>query len=281
MGRITHELVEQSAARLREGGWRYTPRQLYYASCAAAETPRRTSRSGAAGAISLGVLCMLLGLIFIANRYVFAALLGCGLALVMAGLLLSLRRQPEPWRVLAMSYPDFAGTFCSEPRDGMLSPADDTSADAASMARPTVICDTSESAACVRANLAVAGLDAAVVVHVGQVLPNSDVVVLHDASPAGCAMAAEICVGKGTSAVDAGLRPRDVIHANLQVIEGAPARVAESMEPTLLDGEVEWLRNGRRVELAVFPPAAVLNLVARAVQQLDARHSAPPAAVVD
>ena len=54
-------LVEDSAAGLAAGGWRYTQRQLYYATCARAETTPSDAASN--GEIGLGVLMLLIGLI--------------------------------------------------------------------------------------------------------------------------------------------------------------------------------------------------------------------------
>ena len=36
---ITDSVVAEQAAALHAGGWAFTPRQLYYAACAAVETP--------------------------------------------------------------------------------------------------------------------------------------------------------------------------------------------------------------------------------------------------
>jgi len=262
---ITDELVEQAAARLRDGGWRYTPRQLYYASCAAAETPPHAGRAAASGVMGLGVLLALIGLIFIGIPYVFAVLVALGLVLVIAGGLMRAQRRPQTGRVLAMSYASFIDAFADAPRTGMIdiAAADDEAPHPG--ARLAIVCDTEETAALVRANAQHAGIDQADVL-VSSAMEDAQpgaVIAVHDASPAGCAMPAEL-EGLGFSVIDAGVRPRDVMVANTQMIEGAPARVSEAAARGLDDEEVDWLRSGRRVELAVLTPPAALDLIARA-----------------
>jgi len=272
---ITGELVELAAARLRDGGWRYTPRQLYYASCAAAEPPPRATRAAASGVMGLGALLALIGLIFIGIPYAFAALVALGLVLLIAGALLRAQRAPQTGRVLAMSYPDFLGAFATAPREGMIDvEAMDRGARDAGAA-VAIVCDSHETAAMVRANAhGVTIADADVVVSpVAEDARFAAVILLHDASPAGCAMHAEL-EARSSAVVEAGLRPRDVMHANTQVIEGAPARVGEAATRGLEDEEVDWLRSGRRVELAVLTPPAALDLVVRAYAEVQRKPRA-------
>ena len=56
---VTTLLVEDCAAALGRDGWRYTQRQLYYATCARAETP--ASNAVSPGAVGLGVILTLGG----------------------------------------------------------------------------------------------------------------------------------------------------------------------------------------------------------------------------
>src|ERR1700680_4876363 len=78
---ITEERGAAAAARLREGGWRFSARQLYYAVCADVETdPVRMSR----GEIGLGVLLILVGAIT-GQRIPLEILGAIGLVLVIAG----------------------------------------------------------------------------------------------------------------------------------------------------------------------------------------------------
>ena len=87
---ITPSLVEDAAAGLAGDGWRYTQRQLYYATCARAETPR--SNAAANGEIGFGVLLILVGLILIGIKVLFALFVTLGVALVLAGVLARSRK---------------------------------------------------------------------------------------------------------------------------------------------------------------------------------------------
>src|SRR5205085_2778906 len=99
--------------------------------------------------------------------------------------------------------------------------------------------------------------------------------------PPGCALPADLAARGIATVVDAGLRPRDVMHANTQVIEGAPARVSDAAVQGLEDDEVAWLRSGRRVELAVKAPHAVFELLAAALAEKREQPSGAAAAASD
>src|ERR1700732_224917 len=88
---ITPELVTRVAGELGEGGWRFSLRQLYYAGGAEAETP--PTHAAANGEIGLGALLVLVALILIRFRVVFAALVGLGAVLIVAG---GGQRAPNP-----------------------------------------------------------------------------------------------------------------------------------------------------------------------------------------
>src|ERR1019366_2347 len=113
-------LVEDSAARLAAGGWRYTLRQLYYATCARAETTPSDAASN--GEIGLGVIMILLGLIFIGIKVVFALFVTLGVALILAGVLGRLRRPRLTGRLLALSFDEFRTRFGSLQLDGLIPP---------------------------------------------------------------------------------------------------------------------------------------------------------------
>ena len=117
---VTTSLVEDSAAGLAAGGWRYTQRQLYYATCARAETTPSDAASN--GEIGLGVLMILVGLIFIGIRVVFALFLTLGLALALAGILGRMRRPRLSGRLLALSFDEFRSRFGSLQLDGLIPP---------------------------------------------------------------------------------------------------------------------------------------------------------------
>ena len=76
---VTPLLVTDFAAALAVDGWRYTQRQLYYATCARAETPASNAASN--GEIGLGVLMILVGLILIGIKVAFVLFVSLGVAL--------------------------------------------------------------------------------------------------------------------------------------------------------------------------------------------------------
>src|SRR3984893_7681829 len=80
---ITPELVKRVAGELGEGGWRFSLRQLYYAVCAEAEIP--PTHAAPNGEIGLGAVLVLVALILIHFPIAFAALLGLGAVLIVAG----------------------------------------------------------------------------------------------------------------------------------------------------------------------------------------------------
>src|SRR5438132_7273471 len=105
---MTPAVIERAAARLADGGWRYTPRQLYYAVCADLEKPRRGARSVATGEVGLGAVLILVALILIRFAIPFTILLALGLLLIVTGVAARLQRTATPRaRVLALSFTDF------------------------------------------------------------------------------------------------------------------------------------------------------------------------------
>ena len=262
--RMVEAQVSRVASDLARGGFRFTLPQLYYAACADAEVP--PSHAAANGEAGLGVLVMLLGLILIGVRPAGFVLLGAGLLLVLAGLATRIRRPPPRGRVLTMSIDEFKQRFATLPLPGLI---DDTPADAPASSGPdatspvVVVCDTNLTAAMVMANLAPGALPSlAVRVAGGAANPDgATAVCLHDASPAGCAIVAELAVDS-VHVVDGGLRPRNLAgDDHEQVLEGAPARFPRDLSHVLDEEEIEWLRSGRRVELATRTPEQVMAML--------------------
>jgi hypothetical protein len=273
-------LVEDSAAGLAAGGWRYTQRQLYYATCARAEiTPSNTVANGE---ISLGVLMVLIGLILIGIKVLFALFVTLGVALILAGVLGRIRRPRLTGRVLALSFDDFRSRFGTIQLDGLIPPDTDVDVpvpakDAA--ASVTIVTDTRDTAAMIVANAERAELAAVrVVVAVDGPLPVSGerVVLIHDASPRGCALVLDLRES-GIDVFDGGLRPREIDGPSSQVIEGAPARLPRDLSTLLEPSEVDWLLSGRRVELATLAPEIAMDRVRAAMMgRADPLHGDAP-----
>jgi hypothetical protein len=265
-------LVEDSAAGLAAGGWRYTQRQLYYATCARAEnTPSNTA---AHGEIGLGVLLILIGLILIGIKVLFALFVTLGLALILAGVLGRIRRPRLTGRVLALSLDEFRSRFGTMQPDGLIPPDTEpvgTDAAPADDVPPqlTIVTDTRDTAAMIVANAERAELAAVRVVVAADgplPAPGQPAVLIHDASPRGCALVLDLRES-GIEVVDGGLRPRDVDGPTAQVIEGAPARLPRDLSKVLEPIEVDWLLSGRRVELATLSPEIAMDRVRAATMR--------------
>jgi len=274
---ITDALLHRAVESLETGGWRYTRRQLYYATCAEAELP--PSNAAANGEAGMGVLLILLGIILFNVRPVGLVIGSFGVVLLLAGLASRLRRPVLHGRLLALSYEEFCARIASLELPGMLiesQPGVAGSRDAplaapapeSADATTAIVCDIEESAGLVRANLEAAALTAIAVRTAGELdgLPQR-VVCLHDASPAGCALVAAVR-DEGSNAIDAGLRPRALRDdAHEQVLQGAAARLPRDLSGVLDEAEIDWLRSGRRVELATRTPEQVMAALREAIER--------------
>ena len=275
---VTSELIARAGASLGEGGWRYTPRQLYYATCAAAESP---PRSPARNQFALGALLVLVSLILLPIHPAAIAVASLAALSLALGVVSLLTRRPPAGRSLAVSYQEFEAVLRSDTKpEGLVG---DPHSAAAGSGAITVVCDSSANADAVLANLDQTGAPAVrVLVWNDQEVRGRTVIALHDASPRGCALPLWLA-DAGARVVDAGLRPAWVDRDDIQVLEGAPARLPRDLSSLLTADETDWLRSGRRVELAVLPPARLLHLVNDAVERARAVSSArgPAAGIAD
>jgi hypothetical protein len=259
---ITDERVAAAAEKLHQGGWSFSGRQLYYAVCAEAETaPVRI----ASGEVGLGVLLILIGAI--TGQRVLLEIFGIiGLVLVIVGAVTRVHeRRPLPVvRLLAISVPDFERRFLSGDHDypGLL--------DAVPGPEPVtdgtlVVCDRADTAAVLVANRARIG-DIAVFTGADLAgdLSSRRVVALHDCSPAGCALVAELR-DRDADVVDAGINPGELAGRRLQLIEGAPARLPRDLSGHLDEAQTDWLRSGRRLECATETPEQLAQRVRAAL----------------
>ena len=268
---ITDERVASVAARLHEGGWLYTARQLYYAVCADVETPPTRIASGEVG---LGVLLILVGAV--TGQRILLEVLGIvGLVLLVVGVVTHVQeRRPLPLaRLLAISYPDFQRRFIGEGR-GYAGLVDDGPAEVRpSVAGPLVVCDRAETAAILEANRDRLGTAAiALASQLPSDLGGRRLVTLHDCDPAGCALALELR-DRGADVVDAGINPAELAGRRLQVLEGAPARLPRDMSGHLDTDQADWLRSGKRLECATETPEQLLGRVRAALAGEEASRS--------
>jgi hypothetical protein len=249
---ITDERVRAASARLHEGGWWFSARQLYYAVCADVETPPIRVASGEVG---LGVLLILVGVIT-GQRTVLAILGVVGLMLVIVGTITHVQeRRPLPLtRMLAISYADFERRLLDGARESPGLIASASAPPPATGDAPLVVCDRAETATVLAANIERIG---AVNIAVRGTEPaevrGQRIVVLHDCDPAGCGLVAELR-DRGADVIDAGINPAELAGRRLQLLEGAPARLTRDLSGHLDVAQIDWLLSGRRLECATETP---------------------------
>ncbi|MGH7722905.1 MAG: hypothetical protein ACRENL_08785 [Candidatus Dormibacteria bacterium] len=263
---VTDDRVRAVAARLHDGGWSFTARQLYYAVCAAVETePVRVG----SGEVGIGVLLILVGAIT-GQRLLLEILGAAGLVLVIVGVITHLqeRRPRSLIRPLTMSFADFEQRFAAAAAGcpGLIAAMATAPAPVAADAT-LVVCDRSETAALLIANRAHLGEVAVAALAWVDQLAGRRVIALHDCDPAGCALVAELGE-RGADVVDAGINPRDLVGRRLQLIEGAPARTPRDLSGHLGADENDWLRSGRRLECATETPEQLALRVQAALSGL-------------
>ncbi|MEV5836525.1 hypothetical protein [Nocardia sp. NPDC052112] len=106
---------------------------------------------------------------------------------------------------------------------------------------------------------------------IDQLPPDVPVIVLHDASLRGIALAGRARAALGSRAVVAGLSPRAVL-ANasaLRLRESRPDDIAFLRAEPLSEAEIEWLADGWWSPLAAVPPAKLLTALQRAVERIE------------
>ena len=259
---ITPERVSAAAARLHEGGWRFSARQLYYGVCADVETaPTRVG----SGEVGLGVLLILVGAIT-GQRLVLAVLGLIGLLVLIVGVVTHLQEgRPLPVaRLLTRSYPDFAAAFLGDGQRfaGLISSAAQPGPGGGGR---LVVCDRAETASIVEANREHLGdVDVTTADPLPHDLQGRRLITLHDCDPAGCALTADLR-DRGADVVDAGINPAELLGRRLQLIEGAAARLPRDLSGHLDDVQTEWLRSGRRLECATQTPEQIVQRVQAAL----------------
>ena len=284
--RVTDHLVADVAARLGEGGWRYSTRQLYYAVCAEVERPQASTGAAQAGCGGALVALSIVGGIY-ASIYVGLVVIP-GLVILGMGLqALRAERNRPTTRALALGYEEFIRDHLEPLRrsspgalDGLIGPevVATTGDRTPTPEAPLVVCDRAESAAVLGSALEVAGLGARVVDEASAPTRpegRDRVYALHDADPRGCGLAGRLRAAGAAEVVDVGLRPGHIQGRRIQVLEGAPVIVPAAVGELLSPDEIIWLAEGRRVELATLSPAELAAAVGAAVDP-DAPARVPP-----
>ena len=286
MAKVNERLVADEAARLGVGGLSYTPRQLYYAVCAALERPQVTV--GTSQAV-LGAILTVVGIVFgvLASVYLIALVI---IGVVVAAMGLQNRRKEHArptTRPLAIGYDDFVAGVITPRRNAELSgngaaaivPAlpglllhaaegnGHVAADAKPESLPIVVCDHAETAALLEAINGTAGFAVRALTEqdAARTITSRKVFSLHDCDPSGCGLPLRLRDMGAAEVVDIGVRPAQIARRHAQVIEGAPAIVPRETAAVLTPDEMVWLAEGRRVELAVLTPQELLEGVRRSI----------------
>jgi len=273
MARVDEHLVADQAARLGAGGLSYTPRQLYYAVCAAMERPEVTV--GTTQAL-LGAVLTLAGVVLGVLATVYLVLLVIlGVVLTAVGLQNRRRELNRPTsRALALGWDEFLSAAVEPRRNGALPALPGLLLEAHAPTPPEsdgdlplVVCDRRETAALLDAINGTAGFAVHAVYEedAGRLVTDRRVFALHDCDPSGCGLPLRLRDSGAGEVVDIGMRPAQIAHRRAQVIEGAPAIVPRETAAVLTPDEMVWLAEGRRVELAVLTPQELLEGVRRAV----------------
>ncbi|HEX3605220.1 MAG TPA: hypothetical protein VH134_04815 [Candidatus Dormibacteraeota bacterium] len=270
VSQVNDRLVADMTARLRDGGLRFGPRNLYYALNAMLERP--DVRPGA-GLIAVGVLLLVITVVvgILAASFFIWPLLPVGMAVTGFGLRARRQARDLPTtRALALGYDEFV-TGVVDPRRGtaLLEGMVETPPVAAAAAGTAVlvVCDRPETAAVLAANRAAAGLDVEVAAEedCASAVAGRRVLSVHDADPRGCALPLRLREAGAAEVVDLGLRPGHIQGRRIPIIEGAPVLVAAEVSRLLTADEIVWLADGRRVEVAVLAPRELVAAVAAAV----------------
>jgi hypothetical protein len=272
--RVNDRLVADMAARLRDGGLRFGPRNLYYAVCAVLEGP---DVKPGAGLIALGILLLAVTLVvgILAASFFIWPLLPVGMAVTGFGLRARRQARLQPTtRALALGYDEFVEGVVGPRRgtallDGMVEAEPAAPAAPAASSEVLVVCDRPETAAVLDANRAAAGLAVEVAAEdeAGAAVTGRRVLAVHDADPRGCALPLRLRAAGAAEVVDLGLRPGHIHGRRIQIIEGAPVLVPADLSRLLSAEEIVWLADGRRVELAVLAPRELVDAVAAALAE--------------
>ena len=271
---LTDEIVVNEARALQAEGRRYTPRQLYYATCGVMEAPRVAV---APPILGLGLLLCLAAIA--ASHWVLVAyglgLLGTLLLAYGVRMHMVERHRLKSVRARVIGYDEFMRTFVephAQPTEhfpGLLDVAAFVPRVRSRQQLSLLVCDTAENALITVEALRDGDLDADVVDldRLGQHGRARRVLAVHDASPRGCALPAELADRGCQEVIDVAIRPGDVVAHDLQVIEGAPAFLPRDLSALLPLADCDWLRSGRRLELAAYPVDRLQESLRQALQE--------------
>jgi hypothetical protein len=275
--------MRKLAERLGDGrGLRYTPTQLWYA--AARKKIPDAYRHFRRVRIGISIAIVVIGFYSAASGGLPAAVaIGSAIALlVLANVGLVVAR---PWFAdratirIPVSYQTFRDQvigFWTRVYGGLPPGAvDENTVRPPAVDRPrfAVLCPDRSVLACLAANDVPGSWAVALCDRIDRLPPQVPVIVLHDASLPGIALAGQARVRLGNRAVVVGLSPRAVLanQSALRLREPRPtdAETAFLRREPLSEAEIEWLAGGGWSPVAAIPPAKLLAVLQRSVERVE------------
>ncbi|MGY4100221.1 hypothetical protein ACW2Q0_11810 [Nocardia sp. R16R-3T] len=273
--------VRKLAERLGDGrGLRYTLVQLWYA--AGRKQVPDVQRVFKRVRIGVSVAIVVVAFFLMVSGAVPAGVVIALGALILVAAVVGLRagrpwflrratvRMPVPYNVFRRDVVGRWAPVYGGPPPGSV---DETLARPPAVDRPriAVLCPDASVLACLAVNNVAQTWAMALADRIDRLPADVPVIVLHDASLSGVALAGKARAALGSRAVVVGLSPRAVL-ANASVLRlREPQRQDTAFlrgEP-LSEAEIEWLAAGWWSPIAALPPAKMLTVLERAVERIE------------
>ena len=281
-----HDLrVRALSDRLRDGrDLRYTLTQFRYAA-ARRRLPELNRVANWALTIWCGVLLWGTFILALVSGLAVLTVIGIGVALLVGGIALNLAARPVLRRLTTVRMPLTAERLVTDVLEpwqkvyqqwppGMID-EDQVPIPMPASPRYALVCPNRSVLACLAANGVPAAYDMALLEDPRQVPAGLPVLVLHNASLPGLALARDARQWFGPRARVLGIAPKMVMDNEGAIrLRERPTRRADRAflagEP-VSEREVRWLAAGWWSPVAAMPPAALLRAVSRAVERIDAQ----------
>ncbi|BBZ01651.1 hypothetical protein MCHIJ_10880 [Mycolicibacterium chitae] len=271
--------------RLRDGrDLRYTLTQFRYAA-ARRRLPELNRVANWALTIWCGVLLWGTFILALVSGLAVLTVIGIGVALLVGGIALNLAARPVLRRLTTVRMPLTAERLVTDVLEpwqkvyqqwppGMID-EDQVPIPMPASPRYALVCPNRSVLACLAANGVPAAYDMALLEDPRQVPAGLPVLVLHNASLPGLALARDARQWFGPRARVLGIAPKMVMDNEGAIrLRERPTRRADRAflagEP-VSEREVRWLAAGWWSPVAAMPPAALLRAVSRAVERIDAQ----------
>ncbi|WP_433758425.1 hypothetical protein [Nocardia sp. CA-135398] len=274
--------MRKLAERLGDGrGLRYTLLQLWYA--AGRKKIPDVERAFKRARVGVGVAVVVIAIVLtVSGAAPAAVVIPLGVPVLVLAIFAMgaarpwfLRRATVPMPVLYSTFRrDVIGRWTSIYRGLPPGAVDEDRVRPPALERPqfAVLCPDRSVLACLAANDVPQTWSMALSDRIDRLPPDVPVIVLHDASMPGIAMAGKARVALGARAVVVGLSPRAVL-ANASALRLRDPR-PQPQDTAFLHGEplsaaeIQWLAEGWWSPIAAIPPAKLLTVLERAVERI-------------